>query len=212
MGTLKLKWTCKSNVEHWTKEQAIWVMRKKDRAAEAVNLDQFIISAADFSDYKVRPVWEQLGPDPGNRITNAGLLQLVNRLCTADQVWSVSASGSGFTGLGVGTSVTGDQPTDTNLIATGASKFFRACDDGYPQLSTGVLVLKTSYQNAEANFAWNEYGAIVGGDGSSTFSTASASQNMPAGWVLLSRRAPAGLNTKASGVSSLTQTITISST
>ena len=57
--------------------------------------------------------------------------------------------------IGVGNGTGGDAAS-TDL--TGASKFRKGMEDTYPQRSTNVLTFRSSYGDAEANFAWEEWG------------------------------------------------------
>lgn len=194
-----IKWAAHALVERWDDDAATRAIRKLYR-------ESAFVSGDDFASLKMRPDEVREGPNPGNQFVSVGLTQLISRLITTAQVWSTSTGGAGFTGLGVGTSTTPDAVSDSNLIGT---KSFRVCDDTYPQAgAAGVVVFKTSFQTAEANFAWEEYGAIIPGAGATSFSGAAVTTK-PTNYILLDRKSPAGLGTKASGISTLTLTLTL---
>ena len=78
---------------------------------------------------------------------------------------------------------------------------------GTPTQANGVLTFTASYGSGVAEFAWNEYGAVVA---SGTGTAMAAGTTKPTNYVLLNRKAPAALGTKGAGTTwTFTMTITI---
>jgi len=57
--------------------------------------------------------------------------------------------------IGVGSSATGEQETDTGLL--GASKLYKAMLATYPQRSAQTAEWKSEFIDGEAEFAWEEF-------------------------------------------------------
>lgn len=57
--------------------------------------------------------------------------------------------------LGVGNGTTAFSPAQTNL--QGSSTFRKAMDAGYPMNAAPVVIFKSTFAPAEANFSWNEW-------------------------------------------------------
>jgi hypothetical protein len=93
--------------------------------------------------------------------------------------------------LGVGDSTTAFSAAHTDLQAS-TNKLRKAMDSTYPQISTNALVFKSSFGDAEANFAWAEW---------AVFNASSAG-------TMLSRKVES-LGTKSSGTWVLTATLTV---
>lgn len=130
----------------------------------------------------------------GNLLTTAGL-DRITKLITGGSTATMDAT---RVRLGVGDSSTAAAVGDTSL---GTNQYFRVMDSTYPQQSNGVITLKASFGDSEANFAWNCWGADLG----TPTVTSGASVNTP-----LVNRKVASLGTKASGTWVLTVTITFS--
>ncbi len=198
-----LTWNARATRTLWRADEVAWAQARLGRE---------FVGADDFARLRVGGEVQD-GPVPGNRLVTVGLNNLTARLITATQVWSASSggapgAGSGFVVIAVGNGTTGDAIGNTDL--SGASKSYRVCDDSYPTQSNGVLVAKASFQSAEANFDWEEYGICVPGSSASSVSGTAAASSKPLNYVLLNRKAPAGLGAKSSGnVASLQITITI---
>ena len=94
--------------------------------------------------------------------------------------------------LGVGDSSTAYAAAQTDLQAA-TNKLRKAMDSTYPQRATNVLTFKSTFADAEANFAWNEWAVF----------------NASSSGTMLSRKVES-LGTKASGTWVLTATITVS--
>lgn len=66
--------------------------------------------------------------------------------------------------IGVGDSTTAFAATHTDLQAA-TNKLRKAMDTGYPTTTANVLVFKSTFGTAEANFAWNEWGVFNAASG-----------------------------------------------
>lgn len=64
----------------------------------------------------------------------------------------------------VGTDSTAENANQTGVIATGANRAYASMDAGYPTVSNRTLTFRASFDNASANFEWNE-AAITNGTG-----------------------------------------------
>jgi hypothetical protein len=97
--------------------------------------------------------------------------------------------------LGVGNGTTAFAVGQTDL--QGASKLRKGMDATYPSVAGSVITFRSTFQTGEANFAWEEVGI---------FNSATAATG-----TMLSRSIPSpALGTKASGIWTLTTTLTIS--
>lgn len=97
--------------------------------------------------------------------------------------------------IGIGTDTTPESPSQSGLIATGSNVFYKRMEAGYPQVNGRNIVFKSTYDNTEANFAWNEF-SIVNGVG--------------VGGVAFNRKVQS-LGTKTTGIWSLQVTISVTS-
>jgi hypothetical protein len=184
------RWIAEADLHKWDADQTRFVADKTGLLRPV---------AADFDRLGVKPAEHIHVPAPANRLTTVGLGQLTARLIVAaEQAWDNT-----HVGLGVGTSLTADAIGDTDLIGT---KRYNAMDATYPQQAAGVLTFKATYASGEAEFAWEEYGVVVA-DTATAFAAGAAK---PANYILLNRKAPAGLGTKGAGTTwAFTVTITI---
>ena len=121
-------------------------------------------------------------------LTNAG-----RDLIAADIIGeSVTEFNNANAHLGVGDSTTAFAASQTDLVAA-TNKLRKAMDATYPQRTTNVITLRSTFGSSEANFAWEEFG---------TFNASSAG-------TMLQRKVQA-LGTKASGQTwELTVTLTV---
>ena len=94
----------------------------------------------------------------------------------------------------VGSDSTAEAASQTGVIAT-TNKAFAGMDSGYPSVSGRTIVFRASFNDATANFAWNE-AAITNGSG--------------AGAVAMNRKVSA-LGTKTTGTWTLQLTISLTS-
>ena len=94
----------------------------------------------------------------------------------------------------VGSDSTAEAASQTGVIAT-TNKAFAGMDSGYPSVSGRTIVFRASFDDATANFAWNE-AAITNGSG--------------AGAIAMNRKVSA-LGTKTTGTWTLQLTISLTS-
>ena len=94
----------------------------------------------------------------------------------------------------VGSDSTAEAASQTGVIAT-TNKAYAAMDSGYPSVSGRTIVFRASFDDATANFAWNE-SAITNGSG--------------AGAIAMNRKVSA-LGTKTTGTWTLQLTISLTS-
>ena len=94
----------------------------------------------------------------------------------------------------VGSDSTAEAASQTGVIAT-TNKAYAAMDSGYPSVSGRTIVFRASFDDASANFAWNE-AAITNGSG--------------AGAIAMNRKVSA-LGTKTTGTWTLQLTISLTS-
>jgi hypothetical protein len=123
----------------------------------------------------------------GNLLLNEGINELLTLLIGGSATTYSNANAQ----LGVGTSATSAQATDTDLLGTAV---WKAMDSTYPQVAGSVVTFKSTYGSSDANQAWNEFSVRNG---------ATANKN-------LNRKVEAK-GTKASGETwVLTLTVTLS--
>ena len=94
----------------------------------------------------------------------------------------------------VGSDSTAEAASQTGVIAV-TNKAFAGMDSGYPSVSGRTIVFRASFDDATANFAWNE-AAITNGSG--------------AGAIAMNRKVSA-LGTKTTGTWTLQLTISLTS-
>ena len=94
----------------------------------------------------------------------------------------------------VGSDSTAEAASQTGVIAT-TNKAFAGMDSGYPSVSGRTIVFRASFDDATANFAWNE-AAITNGSGVSA--------------IAMNRKVSA-LGTKTTGTWTLQLTISLTS-
>ena len=94
----------------------------------------------------------------------------------------------------VGSDSTAEAASQTGVIAT-TNKAFAGMDSGYPSVSGRTIVFRASFNDATANFAWNE-AAITNGSGT--------------GAIAMNRKVSA-LGTKTTGTWTLQLTISLTS-
>ena len=94
----------------------------------------------------------------------------------------------------VGSDSTAEAASQTGVIAT-TNKAYAAMDSGYPSVSGRTIVFRASFDDATANFAWNE-AAITNGSGT--------------GAIAMNRKV-SDLGTKTTGTWTLQLTISLTS-
>ena len=203
---VQVGWKCEVRARFWEPGTEEHVRRKLYLPAGAH------VSAAMLDRLKVRPFRVAEGPTPGNRLTSAGLAAMTSQWISGTKDWAVSSGGSGWTGLAVGNGTTADAIGDTDLV--GATKSYRVCDNGFPKrvgatssgtgavLTSGQFELGATFASGEANHAWDEYGGLVPNSSASAATGAATTSKAAFGggnYILLNRKAPAGLGTKTAG-------------
>ena len=138
-------WSCETFFEKYDAEQTA-------RAQMLTGLDQ--PEGHRFRELGMEPVETVRIPAPANVLTTVGLNALTLRLITAAQVWDAT-----HVGLAVGDSATAEAVGNTDLAGTG--KYYQVLSGGTPTQANGVLTFTASYGSGVAEFAWNEYGAVV---------------------------------------------------
>jgi hypothetical protein len=102
-------------------------------------------------------------------------LRMFNRLCmpltNSGAVGFASAFFAFVTApfLGVGDSTTAFAQSQTDLQAS-TNKLRKAMDAGYPQRASGTLTFRSTYNTAEGNYPWNEWGVFDAGSGGTMYS------------------------------------------
>lgn len=182
-----------------TADKAIWrPVARVEKFAHA-DLDRLGLLDVDGTALRAEGVKPyEVAISEGNLLLTAGVNRLVSLLIGAGgQAYSPT-----FARLGVGDGTTAVTASQTDLA--GPNKFFKACDNGFPNGSTSAtLTAQSTYDTNTANFAWNEWGIDPGGGGTSA-------SNAVVVAPLLNRKVPSpSLGTKASGVWVLTVTIAI---
>lgn len=88
--------------------------------------------------------------------------------------------------LGVGDSTTAFSAAHTDLQAA-SNKLRVGMDATYPQRSSNVLTLRSTFTTGQANYAWNEWGIFNASSGSTMFSRkveALGTKTSAQSWVL----------------------------
>lgn len=123
----------------------------------------------------------------GNSLLNEGITRMLQLLIGGGGTPYSNANAE----LGVGDSSAVVSPTQTNLQG-GANIVWGAMDTGYPTITAQTVSFKATFNDADANFAWNEWGIRNG---------ATANENL--------NRKVVNLGTKAGGVWSLQVNIVV---
>lgn len=194
-------WAARSHAVFWEPGVEDWARRKLWLPEDAH------VDAATLRGLKIEPHKVVDGPVPGNQLLNTGLAVMFNLLVLGTPAWAKTLSGVGSTGIAVGNGTTADNASQTDL--SGSSKSYRVCDEAFPKrylathpvtgvtLTQGQLLFATTFASGEANFAWDEYGAMVILSGSQL--SGAAVTSAPGNFGLLNRKSPAGLGSKSSG-------------
>jgi len=117
----------------------------------------------------------------GNVALNEGLQQLIDVICgiSSPTLWDNTNAR-----VGVGTSITAADPTDTGLLGTTA---FASMDGGYPQRSTQTASWKGTFGDGTAEFAWEEFtvdNGAVGDINLNRYVTSKGTKGSGETWVL----------------------------
>lgn len=138
----------------------------------------------------------------GNLLLNEGIQQLMDLTMiatvltnqTATNCWTNSTSY-----IGVGNSTTAATAADTELIATGANRWYKGMNSTYPSRVSQTSTFQSDFTGAEANFAWQEWTIAAGGTAGSG---GSGTKNL--------NRKVESLGTKSTGTWTLSGAVTIS--
>jgi len=117
----------------------------------------------------------------GNVALNEGLQQLIDVICgiSSPTLWDNTNAR-----IGVGTSNTAADPTDTGLLGTTA---FASMDGGYPQRSAQTASWKGTFGDGQAEFAWEEFtvdNGAVGDINLNRYVTSKGTKGSGETWVL----------------------------
>lgn len=98
-----------------------------------------------------------------NIVVDGGATAMLNLICG---ISGTQAFNSTNAHIGVGTSTTAENASQTGLLAGSSNQAFKGMDSGYPQVSGRTMTFKSTFDESEANFAWQEVGVFNGGSGS----------------------------------------------
>lgn len=148
---------------------------------------------------------DDIAYDEGNQLTTAGLNRLGNLIIGTGSTPAFNASQAI---LGVGNSSTAFALGQTTLQGDGSTTtaWYQGADSA-PTQSNGVISAQMTITGSNANFAWNEWGWIIG---TGTITAGGTLASVATSPVLLNRKV-ASLGTKASGaIWVLQSTVTLS--
>lgn len=189
-----ITWKPLATVEKWNDpEQIAWVAARSD----VPNADH--LKAMHFELLGIQP--DEVVESEGNLLTTAGLTRLTALLIASGSPQALTNTSAR---LGVGNGSTSATVSDTDLAAASGSsnRWFQIMDATYPQVSAGVLTVKSTFAASDGNFAWNEWCIDIGTPTVTSTATVNAT---------MFNRKVASLGTKANpAVWALTATVTIS--
>ena len=116
-------------------------------------------------------------------ITNAGAILAASAI-VGDGGITVLNNANAY--LGVGDSMTAFSAAHTDLQAA-SNKLRVGMDATYPQRSSNVLTLRSTFTTGQANYAWDEWGIFNASSGSTMFSRkveALGTKTSAQSWVL----------------------------
>lgn len=116
-------------------------------------------------------------------ITNAGAILAASAI-VGDGGITVLNNANAY--LGVGDSTTAFSAAHTDLQAA-SNKLRVGMDATYPQRSSNVLTLRSTFTTGQANYAWDEWGVFNASSGSTMFSRkveALGTKTSAQSWVL----------------------------
>lgn len=116
-------------------------------------------------------------------ITNAGAILAASAI-VGDGGITVLNNANAY--LGVGNSTTAFSAAHTDLQAA-SNKLRVGMDATYPQRSSNVLTLRSTFTTGQANYAWDEWGVFNASSGSTMFSRkveALGTKTSAQSWVL----------------------------
>ncbi len=154
---------------------------------------------ADYERYKITPDEVLEGPQPGNLLLNVGVNQLWARCATAEQVWDATHGA-----IGTGDSSTAASAGQTDLQAA-SNKYYQVWA-GLPTTGASqAIVFQSTFATGNGNYAWNEYGVVIPDTGTA-YTSGTTKQ---ASYIMLNRKAGAGLLGTKTSAQSWTFTVTM---
>ena len=126
--------------------------------------------------------------DVQNIILDTGANEMLKLICGLTSTAFSAANAKMY----VGSDSTAESASQTGVLAT-TNKAYASMDSGYPQVSGRTMIFRASFDDATANFAWNE-AAIANGTGANAISM---------------NRKVTSLGTKTTGTWTLQLTITL---
>lgn len=197
--------TTRWRVERWDEQQT----RDAYDALKGLGIQVPIGSQGYRSNVSIAPeLFQRVGIEPyevseltGNLITNAGWTRLMNLLTNQGATQALTATA---VRIGVGSGVTAEAYTDTDLAAaSGAGNRYFQPVSGAGSLGTRTLAFSATFGTADGNFAWAEFGLDVG--------TPTVSGGTTVNALLFNRKAGIAQGTKAAGQTwTATATLTFS--
>lgn len=139
----------------------------------------------DYQKYAIEPDEVVEGPQPGNALLNVGINQLFTQLGpTGVQLWNATHGA-----IGVGDSSTAVNVSSQTDLQAVTNKYYQAFAGAPTTGSSQSIVFQSTFATGNANFAWNEYGVVV----PNTATTYTSGTTKQASYVMLNRKAGAGL-------------------
>lgn len=155
---------------------------------------------ADYQNYKITPDEEVEGPQPGNGLLNVGINQLWLECGPSGvQPWN-STHGA----IGTGDSSTAFSAGHNDLQAV-TNKYYQAWSGNPTTGASQAIVFSSTFGVSVGNYAWNEYGVVV----PNTATTYTSGTTKQTSYVMLNRKAGAGLLGTKTGSQSWAFTVTM---
>ena len=142
-------------------------LRKEGRVAASriMMKDSFSVvdSGLNLQKRLIVPFTYDLSQFAPNLLLNEGITTL-QQFITGTGTPTAFSNANGY--LGVGDSSTAASATQTGLQAS-TNKLYKAMDTSYPAISNQTTTWQSTFQNADANWAWNEFTVANGSSDSS---------------------------------------------
>lgn len=181
-----IRWQPRIMVEKYSQDATEWVARETGLLAPSGDV---------IASYGITP--DDTVEVEGNLLTTAGLTRLTALLIASGSPQALTNTSAR---IGVGDSNASEAVGQTDLQAA-SNKYWKVMDATYPQVSAGVVTLKSSFATGDANYTWAEWAVDIGTPTVTSGSTVNA--------CMLNRKV-AALGTKATGTWALTVTLTFS--
>lgn len=98
-----------------------------------------------------------------NIVVDGGATAMLNLICG---ISGTQAFNNATAHIGVGSSATAENASQTGLLAGSGETAYKGMDVGYPQVNGRTMLFKSTFDENEANFDWMECGVFNGGAGS----------------------------------------------